>query len=184
VMAELAKHLRPEDWIVADASYSSAWALDRIVQARAGRQVIAPRGVGTLGWGVPAGMGVQLAAPDANVTVVSGDGAFLFGLPELETAVRWGLGITVVLLDNAVYGSQRHSNILAQGEDYTDLHFGAGIDYPALVQSAGWRATRVTSEAELTEAYATARAGAEPWLIDVATDPEARPAHRRFDELG
>jgi acetolactate synthase-1/2/3 large subunit len=181
LMQEIAANLSPADYVVADASYSSAWVLDRIVQRRAGRQVLAPRGVGTLGWGLPAAMGVQLADPGAQVTCVTGDGAFFYGLPEMETAARWCLGLTVVLLRNGVYGSQRQSNLLAQDKDYDDLHFGASMNHCELARAMGWSAVAVDSLDDFAEARETARRSPEPWLIEVSVDPEARPPLTKFD---
>jgi acetolactate synthase-1/2/3 large subunit len=181
-MQEIRARLQPQDWVVVDASYSSAWALDRIVQRRAGRQVIAPRGVGTLGWGLAAAMGVQLARPRQKVTAVSGDGALFFGLPEMETAVRWGLDLSLVVLRNNVYGSQRQSNLLAQGVDYDDLHFGRdGLDHCALAGAIGWNAFRVTEASDFGEAYDEARTTPGPTLIEVAVSPESRPPLAKFD---
>jgi acetolactate synthase-1/2/3 large subunit len=182
IMQEIRARLGSADWVVADASYSSSWALDRIVQRRSGRQVIAPRGVGTLGWGLAAAMGVQLADPAARVTAISGDGALFFGLPELETAVRWGLDLNLVLLRNGVYGSQRQSNLLAQGKDYEDLRFGrGGLDHCALVAAAGWGAFRVADVADLSDAYDEARSTPGPTLIEVAVSPDSRPPLAKFD---
>ena len=182
VMREIEEHLALDDWVVADASYSSAWALDRILQRRGGRQVLAPRGVGTLGWALPAGMGVALAAPDSRVTVVTGDGALFYGLAEMETAARWELGINVVLFRNGVYGSQRQSNLLAQGRDYEDLHFGQGLDHCALARSMGWQAAGALTVTEFSDAYREALSEPVPWLIEVAVDPDARPPLTKFDQ--
>jgi acetolactate synthase I/II/III large subunit len=181
VMQEIDAQMGRDDYVVADASYSSSWTLDRIRQQRSGRQVLAPRGVGTLGWGVPAAMGAQMAAPEAKVTAVVGDGALFYALPEMETATRLGLGVTTILLRNGVYGSQRQSNMLAQQQDYPDLRFGEHIDHAALARSLGWRVAHVTSQDELRAAYAEAQASDDPWLLDVAVDPDARPALSKFD---
>lgn len=183
LMQEIGARLEPRDWVVADASYSSSWVLDRLVQRRPGRQILAPRGVGTLGWGLSAGMGVRLAAPSGDVTVVSGDGALFFGLPELETAVRWGLDLNLVLLRNDVYGSQRQSNMFAQHKDYEDLAFGRGeLDHCALVAAAGWSARRVSDGDEFGDAYDEARDTPGPTLIEVAVSPESRPPLLKFDQ--
>jgi acetolactate synthase-1/2/3 large subunit len=183
VMQRIAHNLAPEDYVVSDASYSSAWMLDRIVQRRPGRQVLAPRGVGTLGWGVPAAIGVQLAHPGARVTCITGDGAMFYSLTELETAVRWGVGPTVVLLRNGVYGSQRQSNLLVQEQDYEDLHFGASLDYCGIARATGWSVVAVDSFNDYADAYRNALGSPEPWLIEVAVDPEARPPLTKFDAV-
>jgi acetolactate synthase-1/2/3 large subunit len=184
VAQEINDRLQPSDWVVADASFSSGWALDRLIQRRIGRQIIAPRGVGTLGWGLPAAMGVAVARPTSRVTAISGDGALFFALPEMESAVRWGLDLTLVLLRNDVYGSQRSSNLLSQGQDYGDLVFGqGGLDHCVLAAALGWSALRVVEGSDFSEAYDEARATAGPTLIEVAVSPEARPPVIKFDAL-
>ena len=181
LMQAIGDDLREADYVVADASYSSAWALDRIVQRRAGRQVLAPRGVGTLGWGLAAAMGVKLAKPEADVTCVSGDGAFFYGLPDMETAARWSMDLRLVVLDNGVYGSQRQSNLFAQDRDYDDLHFGHSLDRIGLARSMGWSAVRAESADAFRDAYRAALEAGGPWLIDVRVDPDARPALTKFE---
>lgn len=181
IVQRIALGLGAKDYVVSDASYSSAWSLDRIVQSRVGRQVLAPRGVGTLGWGLPAAIGVQLAHRDARVTCITGDGALFFSLAELETSARWGLPTNVVLLRNGVYGSQRQSNLLAQAKDYDDLHFGASLDYGAVARAMGWSAVAVDNVEDYEETYRNALRSPDPWLIEVAVDPEARPPLTKFD---
>ncbi|MEX1143175.1 MAG: thiamine pyrophosphate-binding protein [Thermoleophilaceae bacterium] len=173
--------LRAGDIVIGDASYSSSWVLDRLVVDRPGRRVLAPRGSGMLGWGLPAGMGAALACPGQRVTVVTGDGALQYSLCEMETAARAGLALTVVLLNNGVYGSQRLSNLLAQEADYQDLHFGAGTDYVSLARSMGWEAVKVGSREDFADAHRVARDRGGPWLIDVAVHPDSRPPLSKFD---
>jgi acetolactate synthase-1/2/3 large subunit len=181
LMHAIGDDLREADYVVSDASYSSAWTLDRILQRRAGRQVLAPRGVGTLGWGLAAAMGVKLAKPAADVTCVSGDGAFFYGLPDMETAARWSLDLRLVVLDNGVYGSQRQSNLFAQNRDYDDLHFGHSLDRLGLARSMGWSAVRAESAEAFGDAYRAALQAGGPWLIEVAVDRDARPALTKFE---
>jgi acetolactate synthase I/II/III large subunit len=181
IVRELAEHLVEGDAIVADASYASAWAVDRVVQRWPGRLVFSPRASGMLGWGLPAAMGVKLARPDANVVALVGDGAFMFCIGEMETAVREQLPVTLVLLNNGVYGSQRNSNRLSQGEDYDDLWFGRETDYVALARAVGWWAERATSEADFSRAYREALSSKRPCLIDVAVDPNVRAPFTKFE---
>ena len=179
-MQVIGEDLADRDVLVGDASYSSSWVFDRVVLTRAGRRVLAPRGSGMLGWGLPAGMGAALACPDVRTTVVTGDGALQYSLCELETAARAELDLTVVLLDNGVYGSQRLSNLLGQGKDYEDLRFGAQTDYLALARSMGWEAVRVEDLATFRDAYRLSAERGGGWLLDVAVHPDSRPPLAKF----
>jgi acetolactate synthase-1/2/3 large subunit len=181
MMQVVTDELGPADIVVADASYSSGWALDRVTLDSAGRRVLAPRGTGMLGWGVPAGIGAALACPDANVTVLVGDGAFQYSLGDLETAAAAELDLTVVLINNGIYGSQRLSNLLMQDRDYDDLHFGAGADYAALARSTGWNAVRVDELGDFRDAHRSARVTGGCWLVEVIVDRDMRPPLVKFD---
>jgi acetolactate synthase-1/2/3 large subunit len=179
VVQEIAARLLEGDALVTDASYSSAWALDRVCQAWPGRHVFAPRGTGVLGWGLPAALGVKLARPDQRVVCLSGDGGLLFSIGELETAVRENIPITLVVLNNESYGFQRHSAIRRQGEDYADLQIN-GVAWADVARAFGWRGQRVTSLADFAAAFRESLDGGFS-LLEVAVDKEARPPIASFD---
>jgi acetolactate synthase-1/2/3 large subunit len=183
IVAEIQRHLGEGDAVVTDASYSSAWALDRICQDWAGRFVFAPRGCGVLGWGLPAALGVKLARPDGQVVCITGDGGFHFSIGEMETAVRYGLDVTVVLLNNGSFGFQRHSDIARQGADPGDLCFGSRVDYGQLAGAFGWQPYRVESFEEFAEAYPAALADGGPSFVEVIVGQDEIPPIRKFDGL-
>jgi acetolactate synthase-1/2/3 large subunit len=155
--------------------------LDRIVQTRAERTVIAPRGSGVLGWGLPAALGVKLGRPSDRVTCLTGDGGLYFSLGELESAVRIGLPIVLVLLNNRSYGFQWHADRHRLGRDHADLHFGEHVDYDALASAFGWEAVSVAHLSDFSAAYADARSADGPTFIDVQVDREAFPPLAEFD---
>ena len=64
-------------------------------------------GLGTMGFGLPAAMGVKFAYPDANVVVVSGDGSIMMNIQELATLKRYNIPIKIVLFDNHALGMVR-----------------------------------------------------------------------------
>ena len=178
---ELDRQLAPGDAIVTDASYSSAWALDRVRQTSPQRTVLAPRGSGVLGWGLPAALGVKLGRLDSRVTCLTGDGGLYFSLAELESAVRLSLPLTLVLLDNRSYGFQRHADKRRLGYDNADLRFAEHVDYGLLARAFGWRSSRVTDMDEFAAAYADALASDEPTFLDVDVDPDVFPPLVEFD---
>lgn len=183
LVAELARHLSNGDAIVTDASYSSAWAIDRVCQDWSGRFVFAPRGTGVLGWGLPAALGVKLARPQARVVCLTGDGGLCFSLGELETALRLQLDITVVLLNNSSFGFQRHSDIARQGADPGDLEFGEDLNYAEMARAFGWKAARVSSFSEFADAYPAALANGEPTMLEVIVGRDEIPPIYKFDAL-
>lgn len=178
VVAEVSKVLGANDVIVTDASFSSAWCVDRVVAVAGAPTLVTPRAGGTLGWGLPAALGAQLARPTSRIIGIIGDGALFFSIGDMETAVRENLPVTIIVLDNGIYGSQRHSNLLAQGKDHGDLHFNSRSDLAMLARSFGWSAERVTSARDLTRLLANPAAG--PQMIIVAVDPNHRPPIFKF----
>jgi acetolactate synthase-1/2/3 large subunit len=183
VVTELERHLGEGDAIVTDASYSSAWALDRICQDWTGRFVFAPRGSGVLGWGLPASLGVKLARPDGQVVCLTGDGGLCFSLGELETAVRNQLDVTLVVLNNGSFGFQRHSDMARQGADPGDLTFASDVNYADLARAFGWQSTRVSTFGEFADAYPAALADGGPTLIEVLVSRDEIPPISKFDAL-
>lgn len=183
VMHHLSQSFEDGDAIVTDASFSSSWAIDRLVQRRAGRCLLGPRGSGVLGWGLPAALGVKLQRPDAAVTCVTGDGGLHYSIGELETAVRVGLPIVLVVLNNRSLGFQRQSDRLHEGMDYDDLRFNERVEYTTIAAGFGWDAVRVESGDEFAGAYRRARSGSDPTLIEVSTDPGTWAPITKFDGL-
>jgi acetolactate synthase I/II/III large subunit len=70
--------------------------------------LVLPWHLGSVGLGLPVGMGAAIARPDRRTLVVEGDGGILMSLPELETAARHGIPNTVLVLDDGVYGVEVH----------------------------------------------------------------------------
>ncbi|TCH98290.1 acetolactate synthase catalytic subunit [Roseococcus sp. SYP-B2431] len=185
VVAEIDKRL-PDDGIVcADASYSSNWITGYITARRAGQRFLTPRGLAGLGWGVPLGIGAQIAAPDKRVVVVCGDGGFGHSWAELETLRRLQTPVTVVVLNNGILGFQKHAEDTKYGEHTIACDF-AEVDHAAIATACGVKSIRVAKGEDVGPALDTAFASGEPYLIEVLTDPNGKPPltfyHGQFPE--
>lgn len=172
LMHALDELLEPDALVVGDAT-TSGTALLNLVVAGSRRTYIKSSG-GSLGWGVGAALGVQLAAPDRRVVCVCGDGVFQFGIQALWTAAALPLPITFVVIDNASYGAvkaalKRYRHGAQEGPfPGTDLR---GPDYATIGSGFGARSFRVGELGELRAALEQARAHDGPSLICVRTDP-------------
>jgi acetolactate synthase-1/2/3 large subunit len=93
-----------ESVVVADGGFAAHWTGLIYDTKAAGRHYIADRGLASIGYGLPGGMGAALGAPGKPVVAVTGDGGFNMGLGELETARRCGANLTVVVVNNAASG--------------------------------------------------------------------------------
>ncbi|MFC5139982.1 thiamine pyrophosphate-binding protein [Actinomycetospora rhizophila] len=99
----------------------------------------------SIGLGLATGIGAALARPDRLPVAACGDGGFLMGISELETAVRLGLGMVIVVYDDAGYGAEFHH---FAGGDHATVRFG-DIDLAAIAAGYGCAAAIVRSTADL-----------------------------------
>lgn len=135
------------------------------------------------GWGLPAGIGVQLARPDERVVVVVGDGGFMFTSGALYTAARLAVPVTVVVVNNQGWGSGGY-NFRIEGGEEGDLFVG-GFDNPQmnlaqLAEGLGVRSFRVERCEQAEPALREVVAEELPALIEVVVPPETmRRMHRQ-----
>ena len=174
VMAELEQRLEHSAIVCSDASYSSNWIITYLTAKRAGQRFLTPRGLAGLGWGLPLAIGAQVAAPDARVVCVCGDGGFGHAWAELETLRRLQLPLTLIVLNNGILGFQKHAEDALLGEHTIACDF-ADVDHAAIARACGVRAVRVERGQDVGPALDAAFASNQPNLIEVLTDPSAKP---------
>ena len=174
VMAELDQRMTASDIAVADASYSSIWIVGGLTSRQAGQRFLTPRGIAGLGWGLPMAIGAQFAAPDRRVVCLCGDGGFAHSWAELETLRRLQLPITVMVLNNGILGYQKHAEDVIFGE-HTDAVNFAAVDHAAIARACGVNGVRVERGEDVGAALDAAFASGQPTLLDIITDPDAKP---------
>lgn len=164
--------LGPDDLLVCDASLSSGWAAAHFHVKRTGVGMLAPRGLAGLGWAPGAVLGARLGRPTGKVVMLTGDGAWGYGMGELETATRLDLDITYVVLNNAALGWIRHA------EDAMGLRsksvFGE-VDFAAAARALGAAGEVVTADVDVTASIAAAVHRPGPALVDIRTSATASP---------
>ena len=121
---------------------------------------------GTLGFGFPTALGVQVARPDVPVISISGDGGFMFGVAELATAVQHRIPVIAIVFNNGQYGNVRQMQQHLYGNRIiaTDL---VNPDFVKLAESFGAAGFRAESSAELRAAIRAAKAAKTPTVIEV-----------------
>ena len=141
----------------------------------AGRHFITNRAHGALGYALPAAVGAQIGRPEAKCVAVMGDGSFGFASGELETIVRLGLPITLVVVANATFGWIKAGQKTGFAGRYFAVDFTPG-QHARIAQAYGIKAWRVEDPADLRPALAKALATGAPTLVDIVTQPlhEAR----------
>ena len=162
--------------VVADVGDALFGAIDLFI--RGNTEFLGPAYYASMGFAVPAGIGVQLADPKVRPLVLVGDGAFQMTGLELATAARYGLNPIVIVLNNRGYGTERHM----QDGPYNDVLPWNYHRVPDLL-GAG-RGFVVNTEGELDAALIAAEAYTESFcLLEVRLDPLDRsPALQRLAE--
>lgn len=165
-MGEVMTHLRevlPADTIFCNGAGNFATWVHRFWPFRAFASQLAPT-CGSMGYGLPAGVGAKRLWPEREVLVFAGDGDFLMHGQEFATAVQYGLPIIVVLLDNAMYGTIR----MHQEKHYPGRVSATQLknpDFRGYAEVFGGHGERVTSTAEFAPALARARASGKPAIL-------------------
>ena len=135
------------------------------------RSFLTSGGLGTMGYGLPAGIGAKFAAPDRRVVVVSGDGSIQMNIQELGTAVQYNVDIKVIILNNYFLGMVRQW----QEKFYQERYSYSAMSVPNFVMLAeayGARGFRIEKQSELARTMKEAFATPGPVLIDVVIPKE------------
>ena len=124
-------------------------------------------GAGTMGYGLPAAIGAQIAHPDKTVVCVTGDASILMNIQELSTAMQHDTPVKVVLSNNCYMGMVRQWQQLNHGNRLSHSWNEALPDFVALARAFGWGARRVDDAAQLEGALAECLAYDGPFFLDV-----------------
>jgi acetolactate synthase-1/2/3 large subunit len=125
---------------------------------------------GAMGYAVPAAVGAALARPDRPVLGVAGDGGFLMTCSELETAVRLGVGVKLLVLQNGLYGTiAMHQAGSGRPVSACDI---SAVDIAGLARALGAHAVACDDEAGLPDAAAELVRHDGPAVLVVRTDPD------------
>jgi len=135
------------------------------------RRWINSGGLGTMGFGLPAAMGAQLANPKATVTCVTGEASFQMCLQELSTCKQYRLPIKIVCLNNRYMGMVRQWQEFFHGNRYSESYLDALPDFAKLVESYGHVGVRIENPADVEPALKDAfKRKDELVFLDFITD--------------
>ena len=128
-------------------------------------------GLGTMGYGIPAGIGALIAEPDATVITVSGDGSIMMNIHELATLRRYRLPLKIVLLDNSQLGMVRQWQELFFDENFSEIDLSDNPDFAEVARSFGIEAFTVDHRSDVDGAIDRLLATSGPVLCHVRIDP-------------
>lgn len=156
--------------ICTEVGQNQMWAAQYYPCSRP-RTFISSGGLGTMGFGLPAAIGAQVARPDAIVIDIAGDGSVQMTSQELATAVQYGLPINIAILNNGYLGMVRQWQELFYGRRYSQSRI-TGPDFVRLAEAYGAKGIRVVREEEVVPALEEAINSRDPYVIDFHIDPE------------
>ncbi len=145
---ELARVTRGRAIVTTDVGQHQMW-LAQYYPFRAPRQSITSGGLGTMGFGLPAAIGAQIAFPDRQVIAFVGDGGFQMTAQELATAVQYGTNTKVVVMNNHYLGMVRQWQQKFYAGRYSHVEIDGNPDFVKLAEAYGARGLRVTDPSEL-----------------------------------
>jgi len=165
----------PDDAIlVSDTGHSGMWTATHIELQHPEQTYI--RAAGSLGWGLPAAIGAKCAQPDRPVVCFTGDGGFYYHMAELETAMRYGINVVIVVNNN---------NALSQETEIFDEAYGGKQDVSLemwqfreqdlakIAEAMDCFGERVERPEEIRPALERALASGRPAVVDIVSDIDA-----------
>jgi acetolactate synthase-1/2/3 large subunit len=163
--------------VCCDVGQHQMWVAQHF-EFRRPEQHLSSGGLGTMGFGLPAAIGAQLAYPDSCVINVSGDGSIMMNLQELATLRRYNLPVRIVLFDNRALGMVRQWQELFHDRRYSEVDLSDNPDFVQVAESMRipairvefqkdieWSIRRVLSEPGPVLAHVLIRQGANVWPI-------------------
>ena len=131
------------------------------------RRWISSAGLGTMGFGMPAAMGVKVALPDQQVICISGDASFQMNLQELATLAQYGINVKTVVINNFWQGMVRQWQQTFYADRYSHSNMETGMpDFVLLARAFGLKGMVVRQRSELKDAIAEMLAYDGPVLMD------------------
>ena len=169
IVFDALSRIAPSDAVIAVDVGNNTYSFGRYFECK-DQSVLMSGYLGSIGFGFPAAMGAWAAAPDRPILCVSGDGGFGQYLAELTTAVKYGMNITHVLLNNHELGKISKEQRAGEWDVWqTSLHNPNFAEFANLCGAAG---NRVTDQTQLESAIQEALAYEGPALVEVMTDAE------------
>lgn len=157
--------------IVTEVGQHQMWAA-QYYKYKQPRTFLSSGGLGTMGYGLGAAIGAQVANPTKRVINIAGDGCFRMNMNELATAAREKLPLIEIIVNNHVLGMVRQWQDLFYEKRYSATILKDGVDFVKVAEALGAKAYRATTREEFTQALRLALEGREPTVIDCMIDME------------
>jgi len=129
-------------------------------------------GLGAMGFGMPAGIGAKLAAPDDTVITVTGDGSIMMNIQELATLNRYGIKLKIVLLDNSCLGMVRQWQTIFFDGNHSEVDLSDNPDFAAVAKAFGIESFAISRADEVQDGINRLLTTDGPVLMHVKINPQ------------
>ncbi|OPY31216.1 MAG: acetolactate synthase catalytic subunit [Methanomassiliicoccales archaeon PtaU1.Bin124] len=171
VIYELSKVLADDAYVCTEVGQNQMWAA-HFLRIKTPGHFITSGGMGTMGFGFPAALGVKYAHREKQVVDIAGDGSLMMNSRELATAVNEDLPVVICLMNNNWLGMVRQLQNVAYGRRYSGTDLARNPDFVMMAHAYGAEGVKVEKASELEEAFQRAFRSDVPFLIDIHVDPE------------
>jgi acetolactate synthase-1/2/3 large subunit len=168
---EITRELGRETFITTEVGQHQMWAAQHF-RFETPRHWMTSGGLGTMGYGLPAAVGVQIAHPEALVIDIAGEASILMNIQELSTIAQYRLPVKVFILNNQYMGMVRQWQELLHGGRYAESYSAALPDFVKLAESFHAVGLRAQSIDELDGVIREMLACDRAVIADIAVDPK------------
>jgi len=157
--------------VTADVGLNQIWTV-RTWQARGPRSLITSGGMGTMGFSLPASIGVQVGTPEKAVVAISGDGGFYMNIQELATIGYYNLPIKIVIINNGHLGMIRQIQDLFYNARFNTIDLGSKVDLVAVARGFGIPGGRIAVDEDPRSGIEAMANTKGPYVMQAMVDPE------------
>jgi acetolactate synthase-1/2/3 large subunit len=169
-LERLQEALKKQDYyITTDVGQHQMWAAQFLKFDKPGHWMTSG-GLGTMGYGFPSAIGVQIANPGKPVVCVTGEASFMMNIQELSTISQYNLPVKIFILNNRYMGMVRQWQEMFHGERYSESYMESLPDFVKLANAYGIKGMQVTKTSEVDKAIKEMLAHKGPVLVDMIVE--------------
>ena len=174
IVSELYKHTNGNANVVTDVGQHQMFAA-LYYPLEKPRHFMSSGGLGTMGYGFPAAIGVKIAKPDEEVICITGDGSFQMNLQELACCLQYKIPVKVFIINNRSLGMVKQWQMMFYNGRQSESYMDAVPAFVKLAESYGQIGLRVNNESELGDVIDQALAVKDKTVVvDIVADPDSR----------
>lgn len=167
----LSQKLDADAIMTTEVGQNQIWAANNFIAKKPGT-FITSGGLGTMGYGLPAAIGVKLGKPESTVVVVGGDGSFQMSMPELGTIKQEGIGIKIIILNNSRLGMVRELQKNRHNGRYSQVYLNSNPDFVKLAEAYGFKAERIINNDQIDSALDRLLSDDKTYILECIVDSE------------